>query len=200
LSKIDQNTFLVNPYHAAKENAMNKEELLREIAIRKAQREFEIAKIPISWIRKSYQNKLESDEKMREFFLEIGDTLLEKYNRFPHRVFLHAMYALTGPSLFRKQFNIHGKPRDFFQSVVDYYMFGSSYGAWPIEIGEATDERVILYFDQCTVKLDDAPKLCRAVTSMEPSLSRRSWFGAKVMYTERRPEGAKRCKVVIEPK
>lgn len=179
---------------------MNREALLREIAARKARREIEIANIPISWMRESYQSKLESDEKMREFFLEIGDKLLKKYNRFPHRVILHAMYALTGPSLFRKQFNIQGKPRDFFESVVDYYMFVSSYGAWPIEIGEATDERVILYFDQCTVKLDDSLKLCRAVTAMEPNLSKRSWFGAKVMYTERRPEGSKRCKVVMEPK
>jgi hypothetical protein len=113
---------------------------------------------------------------------------------------LRHMNALLGPSSFKRQFHLGGKPKNFFESVVDYYMFVSSYGAWPIEIDEITDDKVVAYLDQCTVKCDNHLKLCLAATSMEPRLSKKKWFGANVAYTERIPEGARRCKLVFKKK
>lgn len=177
-----------------------KEELLKKIEERKANREEEISRIPLEWMRRRYQKKSESDEKMREYFLELGDVLLNRYNKPISRIIFKYMNATSGLSYFKKQFQLGNKPRSFLDSVIDYYMFASSYGAWPLEIDEVTESRVTAYFDECPVKCEDHLKLCLAATSMEPRLSKKDWFGAKVTFTERIPEGAKRCKVVFEKK
>ncbi|MFC1883291.1 hypothetical protein ACFL2O_00835 [Thermodesulfobacteriota bacterium] len=179
---------------------LTKEGLIKKIDARKANRENEINQIPIEWMRKKYQKKLENDERMNEYFLELGDVLLNRYNKPIPRIIFYLMNAFFGLSLFKKQFHLGGAPRDFIDSILDYVMFVSSYGAWPIEIEEVTENRVVAYLDQCTVKCDNHLKLCRAATSMEPRLSKKPWFGAKVAYTERIPEGAQRCKLVFERK
>lgn len=177
-----------------------KEYLLERILERKAGRAIEIGKIPISGVRKRYQDKLESDERMREYFLEMGDFLLNYCNNFLTRPVFHFLYSRLGPVIFKKQFHLGGKSRGFIDAVVDYYMFISSYGGWPLEIGEVTEDKVVVYFDRCTVKCDNNLKLCLATTSMEPRLSEKPWFGAKITYTERIPNRDNRCKVVLERK
>jgi hypothetical protein len=177
-----------------------KEYFLERIGERKARRAIEIGNITISSLRKRYQDKLESDEKMHEYFLEMGDSLLKYWNNFFIRPVFHFVYSSLGPFLFKKQFHLGGKPKAFIEAVMDYYMFISSYGAWPLEIDEVTEDRVVVYFDKCTVKCEDHLKLCLATTSMEPKLSEKPWFGAKITYVERIPNGDKRCKVVLERK
>lgn len=99
---------------------VTKEDLLRKIAERKANREDEINRIPIGWIWKKYQKKMDSDEKMKEYFLELGDVLLSRYNKPVSRWLFRHMNALFGLSTFKKQFHLGGKPKDFVESVLDY--------------------------------------------------------------------------------
>lgn len=179
---------------------LTREQLLEKIGDRKANRALEISKIPVSRIRDRYQSKLESDEKMREYFLEMGDFLLKYCNNFLIRPVFSFLYSRSGPMQFKKQFYLSGEHKDFFEAAVDYYMFISSYGAWPLEIDEVSEDRIVISFDRCTVKCDDHLKLCLAVTSMEPRLSKKPWYGAKITYTERIPKGDKCCKVVLERK
>jgi hypothetical protein len=179
---------------------LTKEYLLEKILERKAGRAIEIDKIPISGVRQRYQNKLESDEKMREYFLEMGDFLFKYCNSFLTRPVFHFLYSRIGPVRFKRQFHLGGEPRGFIDAVLDYYMYISSYGAWPLEIAEVTEDKVVVYFDRCTVKCDNHLKLCMATTSMEPRLSEMPWFGAKITYTERIPNGDNRCKVILERK
>ena len=131
---------------------LTKEHLLERIQERKAKRAIEIARIPISRLRKRYQDKLESDEKMREYFLEMGDFLLKYCNSFLIRPVFRFFYSRLGPLLFKRQFHLRGEPKDFIDSVMNYYMFISSYGAWPLEIDEVIEDRVVVFFDRCTVK------------------------------------------------
>ena len=177
-----------------------KEELLKKIEQRKANREKEIQQIPLPLLRKGYQQKLGSDEKMREFFSEAGDTMIKYWSNPVMSPILHHLYALIMPWVFKKQFRLGKEPRDFFDSVVDYCMFATSYGAWPMEISEVTGDRVVGYFDQCPGKCEKHYRLCLAITSMEPKISKEPYYGATVTFTERIPEGAKRCKVVFEKK
>ena len=92
--------------------------------------------------------------------------LLQKYNHPIGCKLFQYTQAYAGPVFFRKQFHIKDKSKDFVGSVIDYYMYISSYGAWPLEIGEVTEDRVVVYFDRCTVKLEDQPDLCLAATAM----------------------------------
>jgi len=177
-----------------------KEELLRKIEQRKANRENEVQQIPLPLLRIMYRKKLGSDEKVREVFSGLADFAIKYWNNPVLRPILHHLNSLIGPWSFKKQFRLGIKPKDFFDSVVDYSMFATSYGAWPFEIDEVTDDRVVAYFDECPVKCEKHPELCLALTSMEPMLSKKPYFGATVTYTERIPEGAKRCKVVFERK
>jgi hypothetical protein len=137
---------------------------------------------------------------MREYFLEIGDLALKYLNGFLTRPIFSHLYSRFGPFYFKRQFGLGDGPRSFIDSVVDYYLFVSSYGAWPLEIAEVTENRVVVYLDKCTVKCHNNLKLCLALTSMEPSLSKKPWFGARVAYTERIPAGNERCKLVMEQK
>jgi len=190
----------MDPRQKEDPDMLTKPYLVKKIEERKAGREIEIGKIRNKAVRKKYQDKLESDEKMREYFLELADSLLKYCNNCLARPIFHFFYARLGPLSFKRQFHLGRKPRGFVDSVIDYYMFISSYGAWPLEIDEVTEDRVVIYFDKCTVKCDDHLKLCKAATSMEPRLSIKPYFGAKIIYTERIPEGAKKCKVVLERK
>lgn len=177
-----------------------KQELLEELGRRKAERDKEIDAIPIPDLRRRYQRKLGSDEKMREFFAEFDDRMLRYWNHPLGRTWLRFQFSFLLLWVFKKQFGFDRKPKGFFDSVVDYCMHATSYGAWPLEIAEVTEDRVIGYFDVCPAKCENQPKLCRVVTSMEPRLSKKGYFGATVTYTERIPEGAQRCKVVFERK
>jgi hypothetical protein len=177
-----------------------REKLLKKLEERKANRENEIQQIPIARIRKMYQRKLGSDEKMQEIFSKSGDYFTKYWNNPLSRPVLHLLYSLIMPWVFKKQFQLGDKPRDFFDSVVDYGMFATSYGAGPFEIEEVTEDRVVAYVNECPMRFDKHHKLCLALTSMEPRLSKKPYFGAKIIYTERIPEGAKRCTVVFERK
>jgi hypothetical protein len=174
-----------------------KEDLIGRIEKRIVNRQSEIGDIPIPWMRKWYQRKMESNEKLQEYFLELGDLLLKYFNGSLTRSIFYRLNAWVGPLVFKRQFRLGKKSKDFFDSVTDYYMFLSSYGAWPVDIAEVSTDRVVMYLDKCTVKLENHPELCLAATSMEPELSKKPYFGATITYTERIPEGAKRCKVVF---
>ncbi|MDJ0762751.1 MAG: hypothetical protein QNJ97_07145 [Myxococcota bacterium] len=179
---------------------VTKETFIKKIEERKANREYEISQIPIRWLRKRYQRKLGSDDIMREFFLEVGDFLLKYCNNPFIRPIFHLDNAVMGPYRFKWQFRLGRKPKPFIESVLDYYMFFTSYGAWPVDIDEVGEKRVVMYMDKCTVKCEAHLPLCLAATSMEPQLSKKSWYGATVTYAERIPDGAKRCKLVFEQK
>jgi hypothetical protein len=79
-------------------------------------------------------------------------------------------------------------------------MFATSYGAGPFEIEEVSQDRVVAYVTECPMGFEKHHKLCLALTSMEPRLSKKPYFGAKITYTERIPAGDKRCTVVFERK
>ena len=179
---------------------ITKEELLKKFEERKANRENEIRQIPIARIRNMYLRKLESDEKMQEIFLKSGDYFIKHWNNPLKRPVLHLLYSLIMPWVFKKQFQLGDKPRDFFDSVADYAMFATSYGAGPFEIEEVSEDRIVSYVNECPMKFDKHHKLCLALTSMEPRLSKKPYFGAKIIYTERIPAGDKRCTVVFERK
>ena len=177
-----------------------KEELTKKIQQRKKDREREINQIPLPHLRRNYQQKLGSDEKMQEFFAEATAPMFRYFNNRLMIPVLHLLYSRSMPWIFKKQFHLKSKPREFFDSIADYCMFATSYGAWPMEIDEVSEERVVAYFDVCPGGCEENPGLCRAITSMEPRLSKKSYFGATVTYTERIPDGAPRCKVVFEKK
>lgn len=176
------------------------EELMKKFEQRKANREKEISQIPIAYIRNMYQRKLTSDEKLRKIMAKSGDYFINNWNTPILLPILHFLYSLTWPWVFKKQFQLGMGPRDFFDSVLDYCMFATSYGAGQFEIEEVTNDRVVGYVTECPMKLDNHLKLCYALTSMEPRLSKKPYFGAKIIYKERIPEGAKRCAVIFERK
>lgn len=190
-------------YHHKKkeEQAMTtREELLEKLRQRKANRDKEIEGIPLPGLRKRYQQKLGSDETMREFFGEVDDLMLKYWNHPVGRTLLGGVFSFIQPWVFKKQFQHDKEPKGFLDSVADYCMYATSYGAWPIEIAEVTENRVVGYFDVCPAKCENQLKLCRVVTSLEPRLSKKDFFGTTVTYTERMPEGAERCKVVFDKK
>lgn len=177
-----------------------KQALLQRFERFKERREHEIRMIPITSLRKTYLKKMGDDEKMREVFLELADVLIKYFDNPVLRPVFHHINSRFGPWNLRRQFRRSDRPKSFFDDVVDYCMYATSYGAWPLEIAEVSEERVVAYFTQCPVKCEQRFKLCLAVTSMEPELSRKPYFGAQITYTERMPEGAERCKVVFERK
>ena len=177
-----------------------KEALLQKLEQRIANREDEIGRIPLARVRGMYERKLESDEKLREIFVKSGDYFIKYWDKPLLRPVLHRLYSLIMPWVFKKQFHLGDGPRDFFDSVADYAMFATSYGAGPFEMEEVTEDRVVAYVDECPMKFEKHHKLCLALTSMEPRLSKKPYFGAKIIYTGRIPEGDKRCTVVFERK
>jgi hypothetical protein len=184
-----------------KEGSMTlREELMERFQERKANREEEISKIPLSFIRSRYQRRVSSDEKLREIMSKSGDYFIKKWNKPFLIPILHVLYSLTWTWVFKKQFHLGEKPRDFFDSVLDYCMFATSYGAGDFEVEEVTRDRVVGYVTRCPMKLDNHLKLCYALTSMEPRLSKKPYYGAKITYRERIPEGARRCTAVFEKK
>lgn len=68
----------------------------------------------------------------------------------------------------------------------------------PYEIEEATEERIIILRPECTVGLDDPQyaKICRASMNMDLALTK--YLGGKLTVTETIPEGAKKCRHIIE--
>ncbi len=174
-----------------------KEELISRINDRKTHRAQEINEIPMYLLRRRYKEKLGDDEKLREFFSEHNE-FFQKYNdsivmqHIVRFIFSHMMLRV-----FKNQFHLGRQPKGFLDSVTDYIMYATSYCAWPLEIDEATDNQVIGYFDVCPAQCENNLPMCLAVTSLEPRLSKKSFFGATVTYTERIPEGAPRCKVVF---
>lgn len=68
----------------------------------------------------------------------------------------------------------------------------------PVEVGEVSDERVVIYRPECTVgfcKSEQQP-ICRASMNMDMEIVRR--LGGKLTVTETILEGARRCKHIIE--
>lgn len=177
-----------------------KQDLLKRIKDFKDRREDEIRKIPMGYLRRRYLEKLGSDEKMRKVFSGFGYVMKKYFDNPVLRPIFHHLNSGLGPRNFKRQFQRGNQPKNFFDDVVDYCMFATSYGAWPLDIEEVTEEKVVAYFDTCPVQCENRLKLCLAATSMEPELSKKKYFGARVTYTERMPEGAKRCKVVFEKK
>jgi len=177
-----------------------REEFSAKLQHRMANREEEIARIPLVRIRRMYQGKSSSDEKLRSIMSKSGDYFKKHWNTPFLLPLLHFVYSHTWPWVFKKQFQLGKTPRGFFDSVLDYCMFATSYGAGEFVIEEVTRDRVVAYVTECPMGLDNHLKLCHALTSMEPRLSRKPYYGATITYRERIPEGAKRCTAVFERK
>jgi hypothetical protein len=177
-----------------------REKLTQKFEQRISDRENEINRIPIARIRRMYQRKLDSDEKLRGVLSKSGDYFLKNWDKPVLRPVLHLLYSSMGPWIFKKQFRLGNGPRDFFDSVVDYGMFASAYGAGSFELEEVTEDRVVAYVEACPMSFEKHHKLCLALTSMEPRLSKKPYFGAKITYIERIPAGDRRCAVVFERK
>ena len=178
----------------------NRDELLRKIAQRKANRRTEIERMKLPYLRKQYLSKIGSDEEMRRFFGDAADTMHQYCNNPIMRPLVRRLFRHTVPWVFKKQFGLGENERSFLDSVADYCMYATSYGAWPLEIAEVTGDRVVGYFDRCPGRCEKDYELCLAVTALEPELSKKDFFAATVTFTERMPAGAPRCKVVFERK
>jgi hypothetical protein len=177
-----------------------REEFLSKLHHRIANREKEIARIPLARIRRMYQHKSSSDEKLRTVMSRSGDYFKRRWNTPFWLPLLRFAYSRTWPWVFKKQFQLGKTPRGFFDSVLDYCMFATSYGAGEFVIEEVTPDRVVACVTECPMGLDNDSQLCYTLTSMEPRLSRKPYYGAKITYSERIPEGAKRCTAVFERK
>lgn len=97
----------------------------------------------------------------------------------------------------KQLFGVKKGRKDDLLEIALNWLAPSIWARMPTEIGEAGDERVVVYRTECTVgfKGPECAQLCRASMNMDMEIVRR--LGGRLEVTETILEGAPKCKHIL---
>lgn len=139
------------------------------------------------------------DGKRRKTMLKFGDRL-KKMNNPAGRFFVaNVTTRLSARAIVGlKLFGVERKKDMTLEEIALNWLKPSLYFNIPTEIGEVTEERIIILRPECTVGFcePEQSKICRSSMNMDMEILR--LLGGKLTVTETILEGAPKCRHIIE--
>lgn len=151
------------------------------------------------FIRMMDEYKNPENEQRRNTMLKIGGRLKKMNNPVGRFVVSKITTRLSASAIVGlKLFGVERKKDMPLEEIALNWLKPSLYFNIPTEVGEVTEDRIIILRPECTVGFDEPEhsKMCRASMNMDMAIIKK--LGGKLTVTETILEGAQKCRHIIE--